>query len=303
MARGLSRFDNRPQSVIDAKEACEMLGVKPATLYTYVSRGLIRRVEGRSAGGRRYLAEDVERVRARAAARRGHEAVAAGALDFGDPVLDSALTLAGPDDLLYRGESAVALAASGARLEDAAALLWGSPIREAWPGVKVILRKDERTSAYVWRMARVLPRLAAADPERAMPQGARDVERAQRLVATFAACAGSGSRRRGEDLAETVVRGLELPAAALPALQTALLLVADHELNISTFSARVAASGGADLYACLGAALYAFTGPRHGGAAARADAWMQRLGPASGVRREVRAALDRGDEVPGFGHP
>lgn len=308
-----SRFDNRPHTLIDAKEACERLDVKRATLYTYVSRGLIRRVEGASARDRRYLAEDVERVRARAAARRGHEAVAAGALSFGDPVLDTRLSSAGPERLLYRGQDAVALATDGARLEEVAELLWGAEAAP-WSSPKVSLRADERRASFPWRMARLLPRLALEDPDRAVA-GGRDVDRAKLLVGVFAAASGLVSGRRGaggtsagragvrSGLASTVCHRLDLPPSAVPAVEAALVLVADHELNISTFSARVAASGGADLYACLGAALYTFTGPRHGGAAARADAWLERLGGGSPLRARLRADLSRGEPTPGFGHP
>ena len=77
-------------SSLSAKEAAEVLGVKAQTLYAYASRGLVRRV---GAGKRRrYLAEDVERLRTRQRARSGHGPVAAAALSFGEPVLDTSIT-------------------------------------------------------------------------------------------------------------------------------------------------------------------------------------------------------------------
>ncbi|MCA9556587.1 MAG: citrate synthase, partial [Myxococcales bacterium] len=122
------------KKLLTTKEACQLLGVKPATLYTYVSRGLIRGVEGEDRRQRRYLAEDVSRVRARAEARRGHQAVAVGALRFGDPVLDTELCEAGPERLTYRGRDVVALVEAGSPFEAVAELLWDAPALGApWP--------------------------------------------------------------------------------------------------------------------------------------------------------------------------
>src|SRR5262245_46474006 len=98
---------------LTAAEAARVLGVKPQTLYSYASRGLLG---GGSRGpGKRasYPAATVYRLKARAQARSGHTAVAAGALRFGEPVLDtkvSDITEAGPS---YRGHNAVQLARRG----------------------------------------------------------------------------------------------------------------------------------------------------------------------------------------------
>lgn len=302
-----SRFDNRPSELLDAKQACARLGVKPATLYTYVSRGLIRRVMGTSRRARLYLAEDVERMRARAEARRGHRAVAVGALRFGEPVLDTSITEAGPERLAYRGQDAVALVEGGARFERVAALLWQADLHACdWPVPQArLLRGQDREAPVLLRLTTLLPRLARADPDRARHAGAKDPARAQRLVRGFAASLGPrpGARPNAESVAQTIVQRLDLEPRARPAIDAALGLVADHELNISTFAARVTASGGADLYACVGAALYAFSGPRHGAAPARVAALVDELGTPRRARDALRARIDRGDPVPGFGHP
>lgn len=306
MASRLSRFDNRPSGLLDAKQACARLGVKPATLYTYVSRGLIRRVTGESRRERLYVAEDVERVRARAEARRGHRAVAVGALRFGDPVLDSAITCAGPDRLLYRGRDVIEWVEAGAGYEEVAAWLWQADLPPGpWPWPKASLLSGRDEGPLLWRLAALLPRLAAADPDRSRHAWAKDPARAQRVVRAFAASIGParGPGARPDTIAETVADRLGLEARARPAIDAALGLVADHELNVSTFAARVAASGGADLYACLGAALYAFSGPRHGAAPARIAALVDELASPRRAKANLRARLDRGDPVPGFGHP
>ena len=99
---------------IGAAEAAERLGVRKETLYAYASRGLLRRARGE---GRQslYHAGDVARLAARSAGRAGHAAVASGALRWGEPVLDTAISEVRADGPSYRGQSAVALARSGAR--------------------------------------------------------------------------------------------------------------------------------------------------------------------------------------------
>ena len=78
--------------LIPAKAAARILGVKPATLYAYVSRGLIRSYQREGSRQRYYSQGDVERLKARAKARSGHGPVAASALRWGEPVLDSSIT-------------------------------------------------------------------------------------------------------------------------------------------------------------------------------------------------------------------
>jgi citrate synthase len=78
--------------------------------------------------------------------------------------------------------------------------------------------------------------------------------------------------------------------------------VADHELNASSFAARIAASTGANLLACLLAALATLSGPRHGGACDRVDALLDEASGLREPRRVVEQRARRGDSMPGFGH-
>ena len=90
------------------------------------------------------------------------------------------------------------------------------------------------------------------------------------------------------------------PATA-PALDTYMVTVCDHGLNASTFAARVAASTGASLAACILAGLCTLSGPRHGGAT---EALGAMVGDADrlGAPRAVRLWLSRDRALPGFGH-
>ena len=83
-------------------------------------------------------------------------------------------------------------------------------------------------------------------------------------------------------------------------MRRALVLLADHELNASTFAARVAASTGASLSASVLAGLAALSGPRHGGVSARIAALIEDAGR-DGPEAAVRAYIARGDAPPGFG--
>mgnify|MGYP002478942468 CR=1 FL=1 len=87
------------------------MGIKRQTLYAYVSRGLLESTpKGGPTREHLYRREDIERLKARHAARSGHGAVAASALRWGEPVLESAITKVSDGELHYRGQSATELA-------------------------------------------------------------------------------------------------------------------------------------------------------------------------------------------------
>jgi citrate synthase len=97
--------------------------------------------------------------------------------------------------------------------------------------------------------------------------------------------------------------GLRASDAELRAVDAALVVVADHELNASTFTARVAASAGADVYACMSAALATFSGPKHGGACDRCAAFLSEVARSGSARSVLGERMQRGESPPGFGHP
>ncbi len=105
-----------------ARRAAEELGISLATLYAYVSRGMIR---SEAAGGRsrRYRVEDVRRLKERKERRRDPDRVVEGALHWGTPVMESAITLITDDGVYYRGRDVVALA-TRSTIEEVAALIW-----------------------------------------------------------------------------------------------------------------------------------------------------------------------------------
>ncbi len=316
---------------LSAREAAALLGVKLPTVYAYTSRGLIQSVPGGKGRARRYRRRDLERLCARRDARAGHGPVAAAALRQGEPVMDSSITLIsieqGP---IYRGRAALELARAGRRCEWVAEGIWsgdwsperpdpeGSDWHPAGLGIdlegllSILPPRVEPLTA----LSLVIPLLASHDPGRFSWHPEAVLARARTLLRRSAAVLALG--RADIDAQAAVAASLAAPtlAAAIGAslareldsdelalLDQALVLAADHELNASTFAARVAASTGADVYGCICAALAALSGPRHGGAADRIDALLLEAGPADRVEEVVHDRQRRGEVIEGFAHP
>jgi citrate synthase len=312
-------FDNqRKAEYLTAREAAKLLGVKLPTLYAYVSRGLVGSIPGGEGPARRYRRSDVQRLKLRADARSGHAPVAAGALRWGDPVLESAITLIAPGGPYYRGVSAPALARAGTSFEAVAELLWSGalpakPVHWDSTGFGVSARQLAallpRGAHPLDVLALAVPALGAADGLRFAAAPEAELARARVLVRRMAASLAlpEDPARVGIALSQPKVAGVVAVALGarptprtLKLIDLALVLSADHELNTSAFAARVAASSGADLYACVSGALAALSGPRHGRACDRVEALIAETaqpGRAAAVLRE-RAA--RGEQLPGF---
>jgi citrate synthase len=333
---------------LSAAEAAAELGVTRATLYAYVSRGLIRSEAGPDGRVRRYHAEDVRRLVARREGRRDPAAAVRDALHWGMPVLDSALTLIRDGRLWYRGEDALALARTR-RIEDVAALLWldradaaalpaqpppppppstaGLPLLEAFQTALAAAAatdvaagdaRPEGTARTGLRILRLLTAVAtgaapstapvattlshawtASPPPRASP-----TQTGAGLGYTAAPETWSTQGGKARDAARAAGGGTHGAAAggdAARSLDAALILCADHELNVSSFTVRCVASAGATPYAAVIAGLSALSGHRHGGMVARVTALLDEAAT-HGPDAAVAAHLQRGERVPGFGH-
>ena len=95
------------------------------------------------------------------------------------------------------------------------------------------------------------------------------------------------------------------PPSALhaEALDKSLVLYAEHEFNASTFTARVIAGTGSDMYSCITGAIGALRGPKHGGANEVAMDIIARYGSADEAEADIRARMERKEIIIGFGHP
>jgi 2-methylcitrate synthase len=96
----------------------------------------------------------------------------------------------------------------------------------------------------------------------------------------------------------------ETPRAEwVAAMQTSLILYAEHEFNASTFTARVIAGTGSDLYSCISGAIGALKGPKHGGANEVALEIQERYGSANEAETDIRRRVGEREVIIGFGHP
>jgi 2-methylcitrate synthase len=93
------------------------------------------------------------------------------------------------------------------------------------------------------------------------------------------------------------------PASWVRAMHVSLILYAEHEFNASTFTARVIASTGSDIYSCICGGIGALRGPRHGGANEVALAIQQRYRTPEAAQSDVLARLAAREVIIGFGHP
>src|SRR5712675_2367980 len=300
---------------LTAAEAARRLGVKPATLYAYVSRGVLSRV--RAPDGRTSLfgAEEVERL-----ARRGRPRRPAGVADI---TVESAITEITGDSLRFRGLDATRLAVSRT-FEEVAELLWTGEFRSArepWRARPAALAAGRGAQAALpagtlplERLQVIVPAMAATDPLRLQLDRPAVIAAGRNIIAGMVDCLpGDVTSAAGESVAGRLWsrlcagngpgNGQGRPAPGLMrALSAALVLLADHELAASTLAARAAASVRADPYAVVGTGLGAMSGALHGGASLGAETLMAAASGPDDVPRVVAELLRRGEKVPGFGH-
>jgi citrate synthase len=278
---------------LTANEALSRLGSKPQSLYASVSRGRIR-AKSDPADSRKslYNAEDVDRLAARSRGRRSAVAVAAEAISWGDPVLPSAISTVSNGRLYYRGRDANVLSRT-ATLEEVAELLWGETLE-----AEAAEARPSTTPGPAAALAALAQLTAISPPSlgRSPIVLRHDAARVWHVVAD--ALLGPGDGPMHLRLAARFGR----PDAA-DTLRRALVLLADHELNASTFAARVTVSTGASLAAGALSGLAALNGPLHGVASNGILALAHDIeADPTGVEAALREWLGEGRVVPGFGH-
>ena len=292
---------------LNSTEATALLGVSRATLYAYVSRGLLHAHAADTPRESRYLREEVEQLaRQRGQGRKPRE-VAQAALNWGLPVLESSITLIEQGRLYYRGEDAVDWARSHT-LEETAALLWQYPADAAFAAHAVeaapVLPDLQQRMAGQPCENTLLALFTVASDDAATAAWQQSPERLAAgcgaLLRLLAACL-LGTAPDKTPIHLQCAQAWALDAQGADLVRMALVLCADHELNASGFTARCVASTGASLRAAVVGGLAALTGGRHGGTTARVEALWDELGEAQAPAR-LRQRLARGETLPGFGH-
>lgn len=308
---GAAGFSEPSAQRLTTRETAERLGVKPETVYAYVSRGQLS--SNRAAGGRgsTFDAAEVDAL-ARRTGRREPTA-AAGGLSF-----PTGITLIGSDRYFFRGVDATELARRHT-YEEVAEWLWTGELR---PGMR--FAAPDETLAAARRAVGALPahcgstdRLrvavvaaAAADPLRFDLSREAVLGGARSLIPTLAAALPAVTEEAAEEavpsgLARQLwpkLTGRPADEASLAVLDTALGLLIDHDLAASTLAARVAASARAHPYAVVSAGLGVLEGPLHGAASGLAHRMLTEVLERGGAAPVVADHLRSGRRIPGLGH-
>jgi 2-methylcitrate synthase len=236
------------------------------------------------------------------------------------------------NDLHYRGYDIKDLAAH-CEFEEVAHLLVHGKLPNAadLAAYKARLRSLRGLPAEVKQALELLPRtthpmdvlrtgvsvLGCVRPEGADHGDAGERDIADALLASLASMllywhhfAGNGNRIDVEPGNETIAEHfLNLLHGTSPspewtaAMQTSLILYAEHEFNASTFTARVVAGTGSDLYSCIAGAIGALKGPKHGGANEVALKIQTRYATADEAEADIRWRVANREVIIGFGHP
>ena len=293
--------------LLSTAEVARRLGVKPQTVYAYVSRGLLERHDSSSHRHSLFASDAVERL-----ADRARLPNRSGALEV---VIETQLTDLDPSGrLYYRGRDVIELARFRS-FEDVAGLLWdgdpGAPWELDADGNRLVLAVRTALPPQLPGLEAIplaVAALGGADPRR----GDRRPEAVRRagsriLAGVLAILDGEGTRTMAQRTAAARLWGAlraddaRARPAQVAAVNAALVLLADHELAASTLAARVAASAWADPYRVVLAGLGPLGGVLHGGASLAVEALLGEVDSAD----TAFAALDRrllAGGVPGFGH-
>lgn len=317
-----------PADYMTREEAMALLDVKLQSFYTYVSRGLIRRHEVPGQKRKLYLKTDVERLAAKSHARSNTGAKAGDTLRYGNPVVQTWICEITPEGPRYRNRLAVELAGAHVSFEAIAELLWVGRFRSAqmlsrleplpqrflkWTEqAKALSEEDEPHPVQI--MGLLLSALRTSGVAENDASSGNTLQLAHQILQVFAGVSGylGPSRsfeqfRDGESLAQCIARGFgrESDAEAIELINAALVLCAEHELAPPTFAARVCASTGADLYACVATGLFAHMGPLQGGGTDGAEDLIDEIlhSGSDGITQVLSRVRSSRFDFPGFNHP
>ena len=236
------------------------------------------------------------------------------------------------NDLHYRGYDILDVATTCEFEEIAHLLVHGKlPNRAELAGYKAKLKSLRGIPASVKAVLEQLPasahpmdvmRTAVSALGCALPEkddhnhpGARDI--ADRLMASLGSIllywyhyAVNGKRIEVETDDDSIgghflhlLHGKKPSEAWVRAMHTSLILYAEHEFNASTFTGRVIAGTGSDMYSAIAGAIGALRGPKHGGANEVAFEIQKRYDTPDEAEADIRARVERKEVVIGFGHP
>ncbi|MEV1025418.1 citrate synthase [Streptomyces sp. NPDC050264] len=294
---------------LSTKETAELLGVKPETVYAYVSRGQLTSRRGQGGRGSTFDAAEVEAL-ARRNRREGKPSSRPDELS-----VRTRLTLIDGDRYFFRGVDAAQLAARHS-YEEVAEWLWTGTLH---PGARFSAPQESLSAARraigalpehsrpVDRLRVAAVAAATVDPLRYDLSEESVLGAARSLIPTLAAALPlqRSTYADGQPIAQRLWGRLshkEPDDASLRVLDMALGLLVDHDLAASTLAVRVAASARAHAYAAVSAGLGVLEGPLHGAASGLAHRMLLEVLDRGNAGPVVADELRAGRRVPGLGH-
>ncbi|MBM9499433.1 citrate synthase family protein [Leptospira sp. 201903071] len=317
---------------LSAFEAALELGVEVETIYAYVSRGILHsESSGSKDRSRRYRREEIDRLLIQREEKENPGKTARAALNFGQPVLESSITLIEEETIYYRGTNVTDLS-ENSNFESVAKILWdaenSSVFEEEWPEMdkdclRILSILSDRP---LIDLCRILLGVAEFEDTRAFLKTQESLAKTGTKIIRLLSLFVSKSKRGRGSVAETLWFSwkeiLEKKNSAsiqdskknriltsedkkaIRLIDASLILSADHELNASSFTARCVASTDASLYQAVIGGLAALSGNKHGLLTEKA---IELLENANKRKKEERSflieCLRRGEKIPGFGHP
>jgi citrate synthase len=301
------------RNMLTTEQAAARLGVQRATIYAYVSRGVLSRSLAEDGKTSRFDAAEVDKL-----ARRGRPRSDGQRPGSVDVSLATAITCIEAERLSYRGHDVVELV-ERCNFEATAELLWTGELqgRVTWSAPELprdwlrAFRLEPVSDAAIEQLAAITAALACRQPLRVDLRPPAVLNQARTLLCVLSSAlprlpTANAAHTTSDGIAQQLWSRLSpLPATAarVAALDAALVLMADHELATSTVAARVAASTRADPYGVVLAGLGALSGPLHGKAALSAQALLLDAAAAPAPELAVARVVARGDRLSGFGHP
>ncbi len=295
-------------TLLTAEEAARRLGVRRATLYAYVSRGLLAAVpDALDPHASRYSSFEIDLLARRKGRRKGVEHAMAAIIE-GRPILETGLSCIHEGRPIYRGQSAIALAQT-ATVEDVARLLWQCDPHDPFAAAAPVLGPSWSAAARGLRRRPVQERslvlLAMAQstlngPSWLVEPSAQAIAAGEHLRAAVACFLAQPPDVR--PLHEQCRRAWRLPPTVTDALRAALVLAADHEMNMVAFVGRCLTSVGASMGAALLAAMCNVDASLNGGDTPRVEALWDELLVDRDLESAVARRLASGNGLPGFNH-
>src|SRR5260370_32167613 len=202
--------------------------------------------------------------------------------------------------LFYRGKDAVRLSEE-ATLEDIAPLLWRAEEDADLDANRPGAFPDSISASGLIERCQISLAAMADEDLPAVDLTRTGVIRTGRRILRVLAASVAPLPPLPEPVHRQLAAAWSLDHVRAEILRRCLVLIADHELNASTFVARCVASTGASPSAVVSAALSALSGRRHGGASARAEAPFAEIGREGDPMAVMASRLARGEDLPGFG--